>query len=151
MTAHVDRCAEWRSLASCELDGELDELDTARLKRHLQGCAECSVWLAELRTLTAMLRDAQLEAPRRGLDLSAVRRGVGRAAVAAATVASVAAAALAVIGFDLRTNNVARPAAAGGFEHHALTSLAGDTVMRGRLMELLNVPQSFGRQGRFVE
>jgi predicted anti-sigma-YlaC factor YlaD len=90
-TTSCERAAQWISL---DLDGELSELERARLARHLDRCASCRAWSAEVGGFTSLLRTAplvELSAP-----LAVVLPGVRakrRAAVAAfATVAAVAAA-----------------------------------------------------------
>jgi predicted anti-sigma-YlaC factor YlaD len=98
----LDRCSEWRALASCRLDGELDELAAERLERHLLGCAPCRLWTREAAALADLFHDS--------MDVSAVtapdlrtkvlrRRLVHSASAAsAAAAASIAAAAVLVIG-----------------------------------------------------
>jgi predicted anti-sigma-YlaC factor YlaD len=104
-------------LASCELDGELSELDAVRLEHHLAGCGACRAWLAEGRELATTLRSAQLEAPEQRFDLTATRRKMLRAStIAAAAAASVAAAALAILPLAGPSNGtaVSRAAQRGG-------------------------------------
>jgi predicted anti-sigma-YlaC factor YlaD len=57
----AQRCSATRELVSLELDGELTELDAARLAAHLEGCASCRELKAELGGLTAALRATPLE------------------------------------------------------------------------------------------
>lgn len=112
MTVELDPCAEWRLLASCELDDELSELDAIRLEHHLADCGACRTWLAEGCQLAMTLRAAQLEAPERGFDLIATRRRMFRAStVAAAAAASVAAAALAILPLAMHSNGRTLPRA----------------------------------------
>ena len=120
MTVDLDSCAEWRILASCELDGELSELDFVRLEHHLDDCAACRTWLAEMRELATALRTAELEAPERNFDLTAARRWrmLRASSVAAAAAASVAAATLAIL-------PLARPTSAPTARARAGTNLAG--------------------------
>jgi anti-sigma factor RsiW len=54
-------CRAVRELVSLELDGELTELDAARLETHLAACAGCSALWTELHGLTLALRAAPLE------------------------------------------------------------------------------------------
>jgi hypothetical protein len=54
-------CVRAREDASVRLDGELTELEAARLRAHLDGCAECSEFAAGIERLVAALRDASLE------------------------------------------------------------------------------------------
>jgi predicted anti-sigma-YlaC factor YlaD len=55
------QCRRTRELVSLELDGELSELDAARLEAHLADCASCRELKAELAGLTFALRSAPLE------------------------------------------------------------------------------------------
>lgn len=93
MSAHADRCAEWRELASCRLDGELDELQTARLEHHLAGCAACSTWAREVAALAGMLHESESELPVWTFEGpgNVLRRRFVRAAAVGATAASAAA------------------------------------------------------------
>jgi anti-sigma factor RsiW len=62
MTGLFDRaCEHAQSWASLELDGELSQLERARLETHLRGCAACAETVAGMRTLTAALREAPFE------------------------------------------------------------------------------------------
>jgi predicted anti-sigma-YlaC factor YlaD len=95
----IDRCSEWRALASCRLDGELDELGAERLERHLLGCASCRSWTREVAALADLFHGS--------MDVSAVmspelrtkvlRRRLVHSA-SAASAASIAAAAVLAIG-----------------------------------------------------
>lgn len=91
------RCTEAREALSARLDGELGELDEARLEAHLRDCADCRDFAAEAAATAGLLREAPLEqapdwtwaVPTRGRR----RLGafVGAAAAAAAVVAAAAA------------------------------------------------------------
>jgi predicted anti-sigma-YlaC factor YlaD len=102
--AMPDGCSHWRLLASCELDGELSDLDAVRLEHHLTGCGACAAWLSEAHAAATSLRSAELDVPAR-LDLSARSRRIARVSsiAAAAAAASVAAAALAILPIALPT------------------------------------------------
>lgn len=54
-------CEDARLLASLELDGELDELGALQLRRHLERCPACALWVAEMRAVTTLLRAAPFE------------------------------------------------------------------------------------------
>jgi len=85
-------CLQAREAVSARLDGELSELERARLSAHLRGCAACSVYALELSAIAETLRQAPLEQPQ--LDLTLPRRRalpVGRVAAAAVAVLVVAA------------------------------------------------------------
>jgi predicted anti-sigma-YlaC factor YlaD len=98
----VDRCSEWRALASCRLDGELDELQDARLERHLLDCAACRSWSREIAALATLFHDSIADCPVSSSELRthALRRRLVRSATAAsaASVAAVAAFAIALPG-----------------------------------------------------
>ena len=92
-TTSCERAAQWISL---ELDGELSELERARLARHLDRCASCRVWSAEVGGFTSLLRTAPF------VELSApvavvVPRVRARRRAAVATLATVAAAAAVLV------------------------------------------------------
>jgi predicted anti-sigma-YlaC factor YlaD len=54
-------CMRAREGASARLDGELEELESARLDAHLLGCADCRDFLAEISGIATQLRGAALE------------------------------------------------------------------------------------------
>jgi predicted anti-sigma-YlaC factor YlaD len=56
-TTTCERAAQWISL---ELDGELSELERARLARHLDRCVSCRAWSAQVGGFTTLLRTAPL-------------------------------------------------------------------------------------------
>jgi predicted anti-sigma-YlaC factor YlaD len=94
----VDRCSEWRALASCRLDGELDELQDARLERHLLGCAACRSWTREIAALTTLFHDSVAEcavSPSQ-LRTHALRRRLVRSATAASAASAAAVAAFVI-------------------------------------------------------
>ena len=57
---HCIRAREWSSLA---LDGELSELESQLLERHLAVCPDCHEFERRLRTTTDLLRTVSPEAP----------------------------------------------------------------------------------------
>lgn len=97
VTVNVDRCAEYRALASHELDGELDEFEAVRLHRHLSECEACADWLVGVRRVTALLNEAELERPGQQIEVRALRRRLGRVTAVVATGASATAAGLAAV------------------------------------------------------
>jgi predicted anti-sigma-YlaC factor YlaD len=101
-----DPCSEWRALASCRLDGELDELQTARLERHLAVCAECANWANDVSALAGLLHETEPVGPAWAFEYraGALRRRFVRAAVVSATAAS--AAAVAAFGIVLPGNGL---------------------------------------------
>lgn len=90
------QCRRTRELVSLALDGELTELDEARLDAHLAECAGCRALEAELSGLTLALRAAPLEQLSRPVSLPQRVRWslrplqVGAAAAAVAVAAGLA-------------------------------------------------------------
>src|SRR5262245_61027641 len=97
MTDHADGCGEFRALASSRLDGELDELESARLERHLGICVACTSWTRDAGALARVLNESTSVPPmwssdglRRSVRWRFVRAAsVGAAAVSAAAIAAV--------------------------------------------------------------
>lgn len=106
MTVPRDDCREWRLLASCELDGELSEFGSARLRGHLAGCAECARWAAETRSVAELLRVAEPAPVEREIYLPALRRRLSHARGLLGAGASAAAAALAAALIGLPSGTV---------------------------------------------
>jgi predicted anti-sigma-YlaC factor YlaD len=86
-------CSRVRESVSCRLDGELSELEAARLDDHLRDCAECSAYARELHALATELRAAPLEQPRITVFVASRRRPLVRLQTVAAAAAVVAVAA----------------------------------------------------------
>ncbi|MEZ0229302.1 MAG: FecR domain-containing protein [Planctomycetota bacterium] len=63
MTETLRGCEEARSLASRELDGELDAAGLARLDAHLASCAACTSERASLDRIDGLLQDAYVDHP----------------------------------------------------------------------------------------
>jgi len=81
------------------MDGQLDELQSARLERHLLDCAACSAWERDVAGFTTLLHDAEPVTPAWTLEFgSRALRRRGRAVAAAATAASAAAMAAFALG-----------------------------------------------------
>jgi predicted anti-sigma-YlaC factor YlaD len=92
----VQECRSTGELVSLELDGELSELDGARLEAHLAACASCRALRSELGGMTSALRAAPLEPMSRPIALPHKVRvfvrplQVGAAAAVVAVVAGLA-------------------------------------------------------------
>lgn len=89
-------CDRARQAASLRLDGELSQLESALLERHLQRCTGCAEFVADVEVLTDALRSAALVPLEQPIELPLRRRVAfsARRAGAWAGVASAAAAAL---------------------------------------------------------
>jgi len=79
-------CTGAREAASARLDGELSELEAARLDAHLADCAGCRRYAAEIAELAETLRFASLEPVTLPLFVARRRRPHVRLQVAAAAV-----------------------------------------------------------------
>jgi anti-sigma factor RsiW len=85
-------CDRVRAQVSLRLDGELSELESRLLESHLERCADCSTYEADVARITAELRAAPLEAMenpiviRRPRRVSALRLQAGVAAALAVAV-----------------------------------------------------------------
>ena len=95
-------CMLARESASARLDGELSELESARLDAHLRGCADCRAYADEIGAVAVRLRAAALEQPGQQIVLPRRRALSGaRMQAAAAAAAVLVAAAAAVSSFTL--------------------------------------------------
>jgi anti-sigma factor RsiW len=140
----VRECSpEWRQLVSSKVDGELDDLDTVRLKRHLAGCATCSAWAADAALLAGRLRSAELETPDPALTVRVLPRRHRFGSVLAASAASVAAAA-AVAGLALQLPLDAGHGGSARDHSGQVRSAASCGSCRARVLEL---PASAGVAG----
>jgi predicted anti-sigma-YlaC factor YlaD len=81
-------CMRAREAASERLDGELSEIETARLDAHLRGCAPCREFAGHAEAVTAELRAAPLERPA-ALTFEPRRRRVGTLRISSAAAAAV--------------------------------------------------------------
>ena len=85
-------CDRVREQVSLRLDGELSQLEHAFVDRHLERCAGCADYAAELEAVAQLLRSAPLEQPewtfalprRRSSTLRIVQMGAAAATIAAA-------------------------------------------------------------------
>jgi hypothetical protein len=92
ITGHPTDCAPAREAVSARLDAPLPELDEARLEAHLDACADCRTFAADLAGVASILRAAPLEQPRIPLFMPRSRRPVFRLQTAAAAVVLLSAA-----------------------------------------------------------
>ena len=101
-------CDQIRELYSASLDGELSELDSARLHAHLATCTGCSAYAATTATAAQIVRHTPLERPTFPVVIPARRVAVARkhqvvAAAAAVTV---------TIGLSVAIGTIGGPSAA---------------------------------------
>jgi predicted anti-sigma-YlaC factor YlaD len=123
-------CMLARESASARLDGELSELESARLDAHLRGCLDCRAYSTEIAAIAARIRAADLEQPARVTiprrrRLAGARMQVAVAAAAAAVVAAVAGSSFTIgHAFGHRAPSVA------GSSTGDLVSLRADTTLQ---------------------
>jgi anti-sigma factor RsiW len=85
-------CDRVRGQISVGLDGELSQLERLMIASHLERCAACGAYEAEVRAFTHALREAPLEPMARPVVIHRRRRHVGaRVQVAAAAAVAVVA------------------------------------------------------------
>lgn len=83
-------CERIRGAISAELDGELSELESVRVREHVAVCESCRDFRADAGTVAAILRAAPLEPIERPVAVpSRYRRALGFRTPAAAAAAAV--------------------------------------------------------------
>ena len=93
-------CERGREWVSLRLDGELSELAQKMLDSHLARCAECKAFEQQVSEVARQLRTAPVGQLERPIEIPHRRRGVPvRVLSMGAAAASVAAAAVGVVGF----------------------------------------------------
>jgi anti-sigma factor RsiW len=110
-------CERWLRTISLRLDGEVSELESAALDRHLASCARCREASAGTNVLTQLLREAPLVELDRPVFVAAPRRvrkrTVRRAAAGVLVAAGLAAAIAGSTAF--RDSGPTHPSSALGF------------------------------------
>jgi predicted anti-sigma-YlaC factor YlaD len=102
-------CQQAREAVSLKLDGELSELGSTRLAKHLRRCEACSAYATELEAIADQLRSAPLEQP--------ARQVLVHRSVSALRIATVAAGAAAVVsGLALTVGSLLNGPRAGSTE-----------------------------------
>jgi anti-sigma factor RsiW len=74
-------CERTRGWVSLSLDGELSEFERALVTSHLDRCAHCAAFAAEVSATTGLLRQAPLEPVPHLVVLAARRRDIGALAL----------------------------------------------------------------------
>jgi len=101
-------CDQIRELYSASLDGELSELDSARLHAHLATCTGCSAYAATTATAAQIVRHTPLERPTFPVVIPARRVAVARKL----KVVAAAAAVTVTIGLSVAIGTIGGPSAA---------------------------------------
>jgi anti-sigma factor RsiW len=98
-------CDRMRELFSASLDGELSELDEARLRAHLAGCAGCCAYADTAEATSRLVRQTPLEE----LTVSIVIPGRRLAIARKFQVAAAAAAVAATVGLSVAVGSLSGP------------------------------------------
>ena len=98
-------CDRMRELYSASLDGELPELDEARVRAHLGACAGCRAYADTAEATSRLLRQTPLE----DLTVQIVVPGRRLAVARKLQVASAAAAVAATIGMSVALGTIGGP------------------------------------------
>jgi len=104
---HLDTCDRMRELFSAALDGELSELDDARLEAHLAMCPGCRSYADRSAAAARLVRSAPLEQ----LDIQIVVPGRHLAVARKLQVAAAAAAVVATVGLSVAVGTLTGPSA----------------------------------------
>src|SRR5262245_53837400 len=96
-----------RGLYSAALDGELSELDSARLHTHLAVCAGCSTYATAAASASRLVRETPLEQPRFPIVVPGRRLAVARKLQVAAAAAAVAV----TVGLSVAVGTISGPSA----------------------------------------
>jgi anti-sigma factor RsiW len=91
-------CERTRGWVSLSLDGELSEFERAVVASHLDRCAQCAAFAAEVSATTRLLRGAALEQVPHVVVLPARRRDVGALAMRVGAAAALLIGALGLAG-----------------------------------------------------
>lgn len=110
MTTETTSCERVRASVSLALDGELSELETLELDRHLVVCDRCASFAARAAVVVEAIRSTPCEHPSRSFEIAETRRRTRPVIVIAAAVAVVvAASAGALVGTLRSSSSAARP------------------------------------------
>jgi|SRR5690349_6677261 predicted anti-sigma-YlaC factor YlaD len=101
-------CDRIRELCSASLDGELSELDAARLEGHLVSCPSCRAYAETARAAAQLVRQTPLEEPTFRVVVPGRRLAVARRL----QVVSAAAAVAVTVGFSVALSTVGGPGVA---------------------------------------
>jgi predicted anti-sigma-YlaC factor YlaD len=110
-------CDRIHELFSASLDGELAELDEARLQAHLASCAACNAYADRAAAAAQLVRATPLEEPSFPIVVPGRRLAVARRLQAVAAVAAVAV----TVGLSLVVGSLSGPRVTQA--HHASVSV----------------------------
>jgi hypothetical protein len=91
-------CERTRGWVSLSLDGELSEFERALVRSHLDRCAQCASFAADVAATTGLLRQAPLEPVPHMVALPGRRRNIGALTMRAGAAAAILVGALGLAG-----------------------------------------------------
>jgi hypothetical protein len=91
-------CERTRAWISVAQDSELSEFERALVAAHLERCAECSGFAADVASITTALRDSPLQLPANPISLPPLRRGTRVSALRLGAAAAMVVGALGLAG-----------------------------------------------------
>jgi predicted anti-sigma-YlaC factor YlaD len=106
-------CDGIRELCSASLDGELSELDAARLEGHLGSCASCRAYVETAQAASRLVRQTPLEEPSFPIVVPGRRLAVARKLQVGAAAAAVAV----TVGFSAAISTIGGPSVARSTRH----------------------------------
>ena len=106
-------CDRIRELYSASLDGELSEIDAARLEAHLATCSGCSAYAAATGTASRLVRETPLEQPGFRIVVPGRRLALARRFQVAAAAAAVAV----TVGLSVAVGTLGGPSVARSAQH----------------------------------
>jgi predicted anti-sigma-YlaC factor YlaD len=103
----LQTCDSIRQLCSAALDGELSELDAARVDAHLGACPSCRAYVSTATAASRLVRETPLEEPAFRVVIPARRLAVARKLQMAAAAAAVAV----TVGLSVAVGTISGPSA----------------------------------------
>jgi predicted anti-sigma-YlaC factor YlaD len=137
-------CMRAREGASARLDGELGQLDQARLEGHLAVCAECRAFAESISAAAGELRATPLEAAPAGLFVPRRRHTIHRSRFVSAAAAILVVAAAAGSSFLLGQQIGAR----GPSQVRTVLAAEGPAHHNPSVVAMLHARPSWPRQNR---
>jgi len=129
-------CEQVRAYAAASVDGELSEVEAARLESHLSTCASCRHFAADLGEIAFLVRSTPLESLDFPIVLPSTRLRLGRVfqvgAAAAAVAAVVGISATVGIGQRAASGTARSARAAGSLQPEADLRMLRQASLRDR-------------------
>jgi predicted anti-sigma-YlaC factor YlaD len=145
--ARSQKCERMRGSISAELDGELSEFESIRLRGHLRVCASCQAFKADSERFATALRSAPLEPLSRSVSVPSRRRHVMHLRVPVAAAVAVSMIAAGGLFEALHSGSVISESAASG---GAVTDNRVDYRAMAHRQQQANFAQLFARRAELA-